>query len=96
MIANNIQLPIPVEELKKLLLEHGVISASVFGSYARGEATEESDLDLLVKLDKGRSYLDLGGFVYDMEKDFNIKVDVATKINRHFEPYIIPDLVPIL
>jgi predicted nucleotidyltransferase len=96
MTPNSLELPISIEELRKLLLEHGVIKASVFGSYARGEATKDSDLDLLVELGEGKSYLDLGGFVYDMENDFKVKVDVATKLNRHFEPYITPDLVPIL
>ncbi len=55
MTYDNLQLPIPLEELRKLLLQHGVIKASVFGSYARGEATPESDLDLLVELGDSRS-----------------------------------------
>lgn len=40
----------------------GVRSMSVFGSRVRGEAEADSDLDLLVGLDAGRSLLDLVGF----------------------------------
>ena len=96
MTTQELQLPIEIEDLRKLLKKHGVISASVFGSYARGEATAKSDLDLLVELDKDRSYFDLGGLVYELEDQYHINADVATKLNRHFEPYIRPDLVNIL
>lgn len=50
-----------------LVEERGMLSASLFGSYARGEATPESDIDLVV--DKGPArYLalcGLSGAVYD-------------------------------
>jgi uncharacterized protein len=39
---------------------HGARNVRVFGSVARGEADERSDLDLLVDLDQGRSLMDLG------------------------------------
>jgi uncharacterized protein len=82
-------LPIKLSELNSILKEHGVVSASVFGSYARGEATPDSDLDILVAMD-------LGGLQYDLERRLNTKVDVATKLHPRFEPYITPDLVKIL
>ena len=76
--------------------DHGVASAHVFGSYARGEQTSSSDLDLLVDLEKGRGLLDLGGLQYDLSQRLGIDVDVGTKLNKHFVPYIKPDLVKIL
>jgi uncharacterized protein len=91
-----LQLPIDIDELRHILRVHGVVKASVFGSYARGEATPESDLDLLVEMAPGRTYLDLGGLQYDLEKKIPNGVDIATKLNRHFEPYIRPELVEIL
>jgi len=91
-----LQLPIDVNELRSLLEAHGIIKASVFGSYARGEATSQSDLDLLVELAPGKTYLDLGGLQYDLEKRIPGGVDITTKLNRHFEPYIRPELVEIL
>jgi predicted nucleotidyltransferase len=39
----------------------------MFGSVARGEADEASDVDILVELEPNRSLLDLGGFLADLE-----------------------------
>lgn len=89
-------LPIELDELRQLLRQHGVVKASVFGSYARGEARATSDLDLLVELAPGKTYFDLGGLQYDLEERLPGGVDLVTKLNHHFEPYIRPDLIPIL
>ncbi|HEY1644907.1 MAG TPA: nucleotidyltransferase domain-containing protein [Candidatus Saccharimonadales bacterium] len=95
-MVTDIQLPIELDELLSMFDKHGVIHASVFGSYARGEATADSDLDLLVELAPDRSYLDLGGLQYDLDELLPGGVDIATKLNKHFEPYITPDLIEIL
>jgi len=96
MTSTELQLPIPIEELRTLLRKNGVKTASVFGSYARGDATAKSDLDLLVELADGKTYLDLGGLQYELQERFSVRADIATKLNRHFEPYITPELVSIL
>ena len=51
----------------------------IFGSVARGEAGENSDIDFLVKLEPGRSLLDLAGLVVELEDLLNRKVDVVTE-----------------
>lgn len=57
--------------------KYGVTRAWLFGSYARGEATSQSDVDL--RIDKGAIRgLELGGFAYDMEQALGTPVDVAT------------------
>jgi predicted nucleotidyltransferase len=48
MLITELELPIEAMELRRILQKYGVLGASVFGSFARGEATSESDLDLLV------------------------------------------------
>jgi len=96
MMSTELQLPMPIEELRMLLRKNGVKTASIFGSYARGEAKTESDLDLLVELEDGKTYLDLGGLQYELEERYSIRADIATKLNSHFEPYITPELVSIL
>lgn len=96
MIAASLQLPIKLDELRDILRKHGVVSASIFGSYARGEARPDSDLDLLIKLDPGRSLFDLGSLQFELEEITKHGVDIATKLHPRFEPYITPDLVEIL
>lgn len=96
MTTQELQLPIELEELRKLLKKYGVVSASVFGSYARGEARPDSDLDLLVELAPERSLWDLGGLQYELEEVTKHGVDVATQLHPRFKPYITPDLVKIL
>lgn len=96
MTATDLRLPLQLAELRSILESHGVIHASVFGSYARGDATDKSDLDLLVELANGKTYLDLGGLQDELEHRIPGGVDITTKLNRHFEPYIAKDLVEIL
>lgn len=57
---------------------YGVRSVRVFGSVARGEADEESDIDLLVEMEQGRSLLDLGGFQAELEQLLGHHIDVVT------------------
>ena len=57
----------------------GARNVRVFGSAARGEADEQSDLDLLVDLDPDRSLLDLAGFLLDVQELLGGPVDVVTE-----------------
>jgi len=50
----------------------------VFGSVARGQDDEDSDVDLLVDMDPGRSLLDLGGLSSDLEALLDRRVDIVT------------------
>jgi hypothetical protein len=56
----------------------GARNVRVFGSVARGEARADSDVDLLVDLEPGRSLLDLGGLTIDLEEILGRKVDIVT------------------
>lgn len=67
------------EEILSIAASHGARNVRVFGSVVRGEAGENSDIDLLVELDQGRSLLDLAGLVMDLEDLLERKVDVVTE-----------------
>jgi predicted nucleotidyltransferase len=58
--------------------KHGVAHLRAFGSLARGEATAESDVDLLVDLKPGRTLLDLAAFRREAGEILDLPVDVAT------------------
>lgn len=96
MNARDINLPLPLEELRRVLRRSGVRSAAVFGSYARGEAAQGSDLDLLVELEPGSTYLELGGAQYELENTYGVHVDFATQLHPLFAPHIKPELVAVL
>jgi predicted nucleotidyltransferase len=73
-------------EILDLAMLHGAGDVRVFGSLARGEGHEDSDLDLLVTLGEGRSLLDLVGFKQDLEDLVHRPVDVVTE--RALSPYL--------
>ena len=71
------------EKIAPILRRLGVRRASVFGSLARGEGDEESDVDLLVELEPGRSLLDLAELKVELEEVLGRKVDVITYDSLH-------------
>ena len=74
------------EDILRIAARHGATNVRVFGSVARGEADEKSDLDLIVEMEPGRSLLDLGGIQYELEALLGRCVDVVTE--RGLKPRI--------
>ena len=66
-------------EILRIAAEHGAYDVRIFGSVARGEAGEESDIDLLVKLRPGRSLLDHAALLVDLQELLGRRVDVVTE-----------------
>jgi predicted nucleotidyltransferase len=95
MTATELQLPLPVDELRQTLKKYGVIHVQVFGSYARGDQTANSDLDLLIEGGPDFGFFDLMDLQAELEGRARVKVDVLTKIKKSFIPYIEPELVTI-
>jgi predicted nucleotidyltransferase len=67
------------EEILRIAAQYGASNVRIFGSVARGEADEKSDIDLLVNMEPGRSLLDLCGLLIDLEELLDCKVDVVTE-----------------
>ncbi|MBI3336263.1 nucleotidyltransferase family protein [Candidatus Peregrinibacteria bacterium] len=57
--------------------KYGAKHVRVFGSFARGEQTKKSDVDLLVRMPKGTTLFDLAGLKIDLEKELRRKVDIV-------------------
>jgi len=70
---------IDIQALKPLFAAGGVSYASVFGSFARGEATESSDIDLLVRLERPLSLLQLIRFERELSEHVGRDVDLVTE-----------------
>lgn len=71
------------ETIKKLAADWGVVRVRLFGSLARGEGGPQSDIDLLVDLEEGRSALALGGLLMDLQERLGRRVDVVTPAALH-------------
>ncbi len=65
-------------QLAVLADRYGVRSIRVFGSVARGEADEASDLDLLVEVEPGVHLVDLAEFALDVEALLGVHTQVVT------------------
>jgi predicted nucleotidyltransferase len=74
------------EEILHIAARYGGRNVRVFGSVARGEADERSDIDFLVDMEAGRSLLDLGGLLMDLQEALGCNVDVVTE--RGLKPRI--------
>lgn len=85
------------EKLKAIFRKYGVKKVAVFGSYARGEQKKRSDIDLLVKMDDGRTLFDLGGLKMDLEDLLGKKVDLVEYEALHplLKDGILEDQVPV-
>lgn len=64
-------------EILQIAEKHGVLQIRVFGSVARGEATDKSDVDFLVEVGPKHSPFFPGGLVADLEELLGREVDVV-------------------
>ncbi len=76
---------------------YGAHDVRIFGSVARGDATESSDLDLIVRFDVGRSLLDHGGLVMDLCEILGVKVDVIDEDGMlpRFRQHVMKEAIPL-
>jgi predicted nucleotidyltransferase len=80
------------------LKRFGVKRASLFGSLARGEDREDSDIDILVEFEAGKSLLDLAGLKIELEELLGRRVDLLTFNSLHplLKDKILKEQKPIL
>ena len=67
------------EQILRLARKHGARNLRIFGSIARGQADQSSDLDILVEWESGRSLLDHVALVQDLEQELGVKVHIGTE-----------------
>ena len=76
-----------IDKLVSILKKHGAKKIEIFGSYARGEQKETSDLDVIVEFEKRKSLLEIMGIEQELEDALGIKVDLLTRAS--ISPYLI-------
>lgn len=76
---------------------YGAHDVRIFGSVARGDVDEASDLDLIVRFDPGRSLFDHGGLIVDLEELLGVKVDVVSErgMRDRFREQVIKEAIPL-
>ena len=90
-------LPEKRREILNVAMKHGAYNVRVFGSTARGNAVPDSDIDILVEMEEGRSLLDLGGLLMDLQDLLSCKVDVVTEqgLRPRIRNRILREAVPL-
>ena len=85
------------EEILRIAGSYGANNILVFGSVARGEENEDSDLDLLVEFEPGRSLLDHAGLVIALQDLVGRTVQVGTKkgLRPLYRDRILQEAVPL-
>ncbi len=85
------------EEILRIAARHGARNVRVFGSVARGEADETSDIDLLVEMEPGRSLLDHAALWLDLQALLGRKVDVVSDrgIKARIRDRVLREAVPL-
>lgn len=85
------------DALRAMAQHHGVTNLRVFGSMARGDADESSDVDLLVLPLPGTSLFDLGGLLADAEDLLGRRVDVVSERSLHplIRDRVLAEAVPV-
>ena len=74
-----------------------VESVDIFGSYARGEQTEKSDIDILVTYSEGADLLLVAGLRRYLKRKLHVKVDVVSKnyLNPLIKGQVLNEAIPI-
>ncbi len=80
--------------IRPLLKNHGAEYVAIFGSLARGEASADSDIDILVRFHHDISLLDHIGVAQELEDRLGRRVDLITEnsLSRYIAPSIKKDL----
>ncbi len=85
------------EQILRTAKEHGASNVRVFGSVARGDADEKSDVDILVDLEPGRSLLDHAALSLALQELMGVQVDVVTSrgLRERIRERVLQEAVPL-
>lgn len=84
-------------QILALAERHGASAVRLFGSVARGEEQEKSDIDFLVRFDPDRSLFDHGAMIAELEDLLQTKVDVVSEagLTDRFKQVVLSEAVAL-
>ena len=84
-------------EIRRIVAAHNASNPRVFGSVARGEDTESSDLDLLIDPTPITSLFDIGAIRHELTQLLGVRVDVLTpkSLSERFRAQVLAEAVPV-
>src|ERR1700682_5262754 len=85
------------EEILRVAAHRGARNVRVFGSVARGDNDDQSDVDFLVDMEPGRTLFDLSGLLLDLESLLHAHVDVVTErgLRPRVRERVLAEAVPL-
>lgn len=91
-----------IKEIKKIikpiLNKYGITDINLFGSYARGEQTFNSDIDIYCDKGNVTNFIDEGSLIEELEKALSKKVDIifnTSYIDDYFKNQIMEDMIKL-
>jgi uncharacterized protein len=84
-------------EILETASRYGAFNLRIFGSVARHQADADSDIDILVELEPGRSLLDLGGLLMDLQTLLGCPVDIVTEkgLRPRIRERVLQEAIPL-
>lgn len=84
-------------QILDIAARYGARNVRVFGSVARGQADELSDIDFLVEMEAGRSLFDLGGLQVELQSALGRPVDVVTEkgLKARIRSRVLQEAIPL-
>ena len=85
------------KEILAIAAQYGASNIRIFGSVARGDATEGSDIDILVKFPPTYKLLQHAGLIVALKEllDRDVDVSVEGNVRQEYQPSIMHDAVPL-
>jgi predicted nucleotidyltransferase len=85
------------EDILQTAAQYGASNVRIFGSVARGDTDEQSDVDFLVDMEVGRSLFDLGGLLTNLENLLGCSVDIVTEkgLRDRIRDRVLQEAIPL-
>ena len=85
------------DDVLRIAAQYGARNLRIFGSVARGDSDRNSDLDLLVDMETGRSLFDMGGLLMELQDMLGCKVDVVSEkgLSPRIRERVLGEAVPL-